>query len=142
MTVLAQVRSVSTRPMKNRRGTLTEVVVGDCSGRMKLVFFNHRHSQLRLNAWGMFAGTVGEYRGEKQFAHPDMHLLDGADDEGASHHHRGAACQVDAVVVEQGQHRLGGGGRERALSGEQPAQAHRIRTVDVLARVDGVAQRG
>ena len=29
----------------------------------------------------MFAGTVGEYRGEKQFAHPDMHLLDGADDD-------------------------------------------------------------
>jgi ATP-dependent DNA helicase RecG len=81
VTVLAQVRSVNTRPMKNRRGTLTEVVVGDGSGRMKLVFFNHRHAHLKPNAWGMFAGTVGEYRGEKQFAHPDMHLLDGADDD-------------------------------------------------------------
>ncbi len=81
VTVLAQVRSVNTRPMRNRKGTLTEVVVGDGSGRMKLVFFNHRHASLRVNAWGMFAGTVGEYRGEKQFAHPDMHLLDGADDD-------------------------------------------------------------
>ncbi|MDT0277237.1 ATP-dependent DNA helicase RecG [Blastococcus goldschmidtiae] len=81
VTVLAQVRSVSTRPMRNRRGSLTEVVVGDGSGRMKLVFFNHRHAQLKPGAWGMFAGTVGEWRGEKQFAHPDMHLLDGADDE-------------------------------------------------------------
>ncbi len=81
VTVLAQVRSVTTRPMRNRRGTLTEVVVGDGSGRMKLVFFNHRHAQLEPNAWGMFAGTVGEWRGEKQFAHPDMHLLEGADDE-------------------------------------------------------------
>jgi len=81
VTVLAQVRSVNTRPMRNRKGTLTEVVVGDGSGRMKLVFFNHRHASLRANAWGMFAGTVGEYRGEKQFAHPDMHLLDGADDD-------------------------------------------------------------
>lgn len=81
VTVLAQVRSVTTRPMRNRRGSLTEVVVGDGSGRMKLVFFNHRHAQLKPNAWGMFAGTVGEWRGEKQFAHPDMHLLDGADDE-------------------------------------------------------------
>jgi ATP-dependent DNA helicase RecG len=81
VTVLAQVRSVTTRPMRNRRGTLTEVVVGDGSGRMKLVFFNHRHAQLKPNAWGMFAGTVGEWRGEKQFAHPDMHLLEGADDE-------------------------------------------------------------
>src|ERR671916_2099996 len=76
VTVLAQVRSVTTRPMRQKKGTLTEVVVGDGSGRMKLVFFNHRHTALRVNAWGMFAGTVGEYRGEKQFAHPDMHLLD------------------------------------------------------------------
>jgi ATP-dependent DNA helicase RecG len=81
VTVLAQVRSVTTRPMRNRRGSLTEVVVGDGSGRMKLVFFNHRHAQLKPNAWGMFAGTVGEWRGEKQFAHPDMHLLDGAEDD-------------------------------------------------------------
>ena len=81
VTVLAQVRSVNTRPMRQKRGTLTEVVVGDGSGRMKLVFFNHRHAALRVGAWGMFAGTVGEYRGEKQFAHPDMHLLDGADDD-------------------------------------------------------------
>ena len=81
VTVLAQVRSVTTRPMRNRRGSLTEVVVGDGSGRMKLVFFNHRHAQLKPNAWGMFAGTVGEWRGEKQFAHPDMHLLEGTDDE-------------------------------------------------------------
>ncbi|RZU32756.1 ATP-dependent DNA helicase RecG [Blastococcus saxobsidens] len=81
VTVLAQIRSVTTRPMRNRRGSLTEVVVGDGSGRMKLVFFNHRHAHLKVNAWGMFAGTVGEYRGEKQFAHPDMHLLDNSDDE-------------------------------------------------------------
>jgi ATP-dependent DNA helicase RecG len=81
VTVLAQVRSVTTRPMRNRRGSLTEVVVGDGSGRMKLVFFNHRHAQLKVDAWGMFAGTVGEWRGEKQFAHPDMHLLDAADDD-------------------------------------------------------------
>jgi ATP-dependent DNA helicase RecG len=76
VTVLAQVRSVTTRSMRHKKGTLTEVVVGDGSSRMKLVFFNRRHAHLQVNAWGMFAGTVGEYRGEKQFAHPDMHLLD------------------------------------------------------------------
>ena len=81
VTVLAQVRSVTTRPMQRRKGTLTEVVVGDGSGRMKLVFFNRRHAALKPNAWGMFAGTVGEYRGEKQFAHPDMHLITGDADE-------------------------------------------------------------
>src|SRR3954454_91826 len=50
VTVLAQVRSVTTRPMRNRKGTLTEVVVGDGSGRMKLVFFNHRHAALKVGA--------------------------------------------------------------------------------------------
>jgi ATP-dependent DNA helicase RecG len=45
VTVLAQVRSVNTRPMRNRRGTITEVTVGDGAGSMKLVFFNHKHAR-------------------------------------------------------------------------------------------------
>ena len=79
VTVLARVERVERRPMRTRRGTLTEVVVGDGdgTGRMKLVFFNSKHPALKVGAWGMFAGTVGSYRGEKQFAHPDMHLFDG-----------------------------------------------------------------
>src|SRR4051812_2419824 len=80
VTVLGKVLSVESRQMRTRKGRLTEVVVGDGEGgpgRMKLVFFNHKHSALRVGAWGMFAGTVGAYRGEKQFAHPDMHLFDG-----------------------------------------------------------------
>src|SRR5215218_2545479 len=80
VTVLGKVLSVESRQMRSRKGRLTEVVVGDGEGgpgRMKLVFFNHKHSALRVGAWGMFAGTVGSYRGEKQFAHPDMHLFDG-----------------------------------------------------------------
>ena len=81
VTVLAQVRKVTTRPMRQRRGTLTEVTVGDGAGTMQLVFFNHRHAHLREGAWGLFAGTVGEYRNSKQFAHPDFHLITGDDDE-------------------------------------------------------------
>src|SRR4051812_29388628 len=80
VTVLGKVLSVESRQMRTRKGRLTEVVVGDGEGgpgRMKLVFFNHKHGALRVGAWGMFAGTVGAYRGEKQFAHPDMHLFDG-----------------------------------------------------------------
>jgi ATP-dependent DNA helicase RecG len=80
VTVLAQVRSVNTRPMRQRKGTLTEVTVGDGAGTMKLVFFNHRHGKLSPGAWGLFAGTVGRYQGQLQFAHPDMHLLTGLDD--------------------------------------------------------------
>src|SRR3712207_5606610 len=81
VTVLAQVRQVTTRQMRQRRGTLTEVTVGDGAGTMQLVFFNHRHAQLRQGDWGLFAGTVGEYRSSKQFAHPDFHLITGDDDE-------------------------------------------------------------
>ncbi|MQA36366.1 ATP-dependent DNA helicase RecG, partial [Modestobacter roseus] len=44
VTVLAQVKKVSSRPMRQRRGTITEVTVGDGAGSMRLVFFNHRHA--------------------------------------------------------------------------------------------------
>jgi ATP-dependent DNA helicase RecG len=81
VTVLAQVRRVVTRKMRSRPGSLTEVTVGDGAGEMQLVFFNRKHGQLHEGAWGLFAGTVGEYRRSKQFAHPDFHLITGDDDE-------------------------------------------------------------
>jgi ATP-dependent DNA helicase RecG len=81
VTVLAQVRRVTTRRMRNRPGSLTEVTVGDGAGEMQLVFFNRKFGALREGAWGLFAGTVGEYRRTKQFAHPDFHLISGDDDE-------------------------------------------------------------
>jgi ATP-dependent DNA helicase RecG len=80
VTILAQVTSVSSRRMKQRHGTITEVTVGDGAGSMKLVFFNYKHSRLQHGAWGLFAGTVGKYQGQLQFTHPDMHLLSGDDD--------------------------------------------------------------
>src|SRR4029453_7768786 len=78
-TILAQVTSVSSRRMRQRHGTITEVTVGDGAGSMKLVFFNAKHARLVHGAWGLFAGTVGSYQGKLQFTHPDMHLLHGDD---------------------------------------------------------------
>ncbi|MCZ2850771.1 ATP-dependent DNA helicase RecG [Modestobacter sp. VKM Ac-2978] len=83
VTVLAQVKSVSTRRMQQRRGTLTEVTVGDGAGSMRLVFFNNRHAHLDVGEWGLFAGTVGLWRGDKQFTHPDCHIITGDDDDWA-----------------------------------------------------------
>ncbi|MBY3554432.1 ATP-dependent DNA helicase RecG [Modestobacter lapidis] len=83
VTVLAQVRSVSTRPMRQRRGNLTEVTVGDGAGSMRLVFFNHRHAHLAVGEWGLFAGTVGKWQGALQFTHPDCHVITGDDDDWA-----------------------------------------------------------
>ncbi|MGY1602997.1 ATP-dependent DNA helicase RecG [Geodermatophilus sp. SYSU D00815] len=81
VTVLAQVKTVNSRRMRNRPGSMTEVTVSDGANSMQLVFFNRRHGQLKPGDWGLFAGTVGEYRRSKQFAHPDFHLLTGDDDE-------------------------------------------------------------
>ena len=81
VTVLAQVRKVSTRPMRQRRGMLTEVTVGDGAGSMQLVFFNAKHAQLKAGDWGMFAGTVGMWQGKLQFSHPDCQVMTGDDDQ-------------------------------------------------------------
>jgi ATP-dependent DNA helicase RecG len=85
VTVLAQVKNVETRRMRQRRGSLTEVTVSDGGSTLKLVFFNHRHAHLGPGEWGLFAGTVGQYRDRLQLTHPDMHLLrgDGDDDDWA-----------------------------------------------------------
>jgi ATP-dependent DNA helicase RecG len=79
VTILAQVKTVSSRRMRQRHGTITEVTVGDGAGSMKLVFFNNKHAKLVHGGWGLFAGTVGSYQGKLQFTHPDCHMLD--DDE-------------------------------------------------------------
>jgi ATP-dependent DNA helicase RecG len=81
VTVLAKVQSVNTRKMRNRPGMMTEVVIGDGASSMQLVFFNRKHGDLVPGAWGLFAGTVGEYRHKKQFAHPDFHMITGDQDE-------------------------------------------------------------
>src|SRR5215213_1724453 len=81
VTILAQVKSVSTRRMRQRHGTITEVSVGDGAGSMKLVFFNNKHAKLEQHAWGLFAGTVGTYAGQLQFTHPDCHMLDSEKDD-------------------------------------------------------------
>ncbi|MEU2349284.1 ATP-dependent DNA helicase RecG [Modestobacter sp. NPDC049651] len=83
VTVLAEVRQVSTRPMRQRRGMLTEVTVGDGAGSMRLVFFNNKHPKLAVGAWGLFAGTVGKWQGALQFTHPDCHVITGDDDDWA-----------------------------------------------------------
>ena len=83
VTVLAQVKRVSTRKMQRRHGTLTEVTVGDGAGSMRLVFFNNRHAHLAVGEWGLFAGTVGRWQGDLQFTHPDCHVITGDDDDWA-----------------------------------------------------------
>ncbi|WP_092658311.1 ATP-dependent DNA helicase RecG [Actinopolymorpha singaporensis] len=77
VTVQAEIKSVKTRPMRNRRGNILEVVVTDGSGELKLTFFNQqwRANQLQQGMRGLFAGKIDSYRGTMQLSHPHFVLF-------------------------------------------------------------------
>ncbi|HVB26862.1 MAG TPA: DEAD/DEAH box helicase, partial [Mycobacteriales bacterium] len=78
VTVLAQVRAVRTRRMTSRPGTITEVIVTDGTGELRLTFFKQawRQGALAVGCHGLFAGKVRMYKGARELAHPDLALLD------------------------------------------------------------------
>ncbi|MBN9214419.1 MAG: ATP-dependent DNA helicase RecG [Microbacterium sp. SCN 70-200] len=78
VTIVAEVRSVSSRPMQQRRGTIVEVVISDGEGALTLTFFNQkwRADQLTVGRQGIFSGKVGQFKGHQQLAHPDYALFD------------------------------------------------------------------
>jgi ATP-dependent DNA helicase RecG len=84
VTILAQVLQANARSMNTRPGRLLEAVVGDGSGRtLTLTFFAKKpgviewhQKRLQRGSKGLFAGTVGEYRGKRQLTHPEYVLLD------------------------------------------------------------------
>ncbi|MFT4219494.1 MAG: ATP-dependent DNA helicase RecG [Microbacterium sp.] len=78
VTIVAEVVRAAERRMKNRKGSLLEVVISDGHGQLSLTFFNQawRLKDLQPGRRGIFSGKVGEYRGTQQFAHPDYELFD------------------------------------------------------------------
>ncbi|HEY3735514.1 MAG TPA: ATP-dependent DNA helicase RecG [Streptosporangiaceae bacterium] len=86
VTVLAQVVSVSSRPMGHRKGTIVEVIVTDGVGRLVLTFFSGGRGspwQRRLTpgTHALFSGEVSTFRGRRQLVHPDCEPIT-ADDAG------------------------------------------------------------
>jgi ATP-dependent DNA helicase RecG len=77
VTLVAEVVSAKQRPMRQKRGSVLEVVISDGTGLVTLTFFNQawRQKDLVPGSRGMFAGKVGAYRGERQLAHPDYELF-------------------------------------------------------------------
>jgi ATP-dependent DNA helicase RecG len=77
VTVLAQIKAVTTRAMRNRRGKLTEVTVTDGRGTLTLAFFRQpwREKELKPGLHGLFAGQVSSYGRKRQLIHPDCELL-------------------------------------------------------------------
>jgi ATP-dependent DNA helicase RecG len=81
VTVQAMIASVSTRPMRNRRGSIFEAVVTDGRGKLTLTFFGKgrqdwREAAMRPGRHGLFSGQVSTFRGKRQLSHPDCELLD------------------------------------------------------------------
>src|SRR5215469_6593905 len=80
VTVQAMIASVSTRRMRNRRGTILEAVVTDGHGTLTLTFFGKgrqdwRERQLAPGLHGLFSGQVSTFRGKRQLAHPEYELI-------------------------------------------------------------------
>jgi ATP-dependent DNA helicase RecG len=78
VTLLAQVQSVSVKPMRARRGNMLEITLGDGSGAtLTCTFFNQawRERELRRGRWGLFAGKVTDFRGKRQLNGPAYQLL-------------------------------------------------------------------
>src|SRR6266702_4078905 len=80
VTVQAMIASVSTRPMRNRRGSIFEAVVTDGHGKLTLTFFGKgrqdwRERQLAPGLRGLFSGQVSTFRGKRQLSHPEYELI-------------------------------------------------------------------
>jgi ATP-dependent DNA helicase RecG len=77
VTVAAQVRKVNVRPMRQRRGNLLEVTVGDGRRSLTLTFFNQawRERELQVGRWGLFAGKVTKFRDTLQLNSPQYQLV-------------------------------------------------------------------
>ncbi|MBO0607633.1 ATP-dependent DNA helicase RecG [Myceligenerans salitolerans] len=82
VTVMARVVQATVRSMRNRRGALLEAVITDGRHRLSLTFFGkHRGSlyaheqRLVPGSTGLFTGTVGLYRGERQLTHPAFLMM-------------------------------------------------------------------
>src|ERR1044072_22659 len=88
-TVMARVKSVNERRMRQRRGTILEVVITDGSRTLECKFFNFRQFQFRVpvGSSALFAGKVSIYKNKLQLTNPDYQPLteeeEGADAGGA-----------------------------------------------------------
>lgn len=80
VTIVAEVRSVSVRSMRERRGKLLEVVIGDGADELALTFFGQewRKNELLVGRRGMFSGKVGVYKRARQLSNPDYEMFDAA----------------------------------------------------------------
>ena len=78
VTLIARVVSSSTRDMRARPGKLTDVVITDDAGTLKVSFFNafRARAELLPGRRALFSGKVTRYAGKLSLTNPDFQLLD------------------------------------------------------------------
>jgi ATP-dependent DNA helicase RecG len=106
VTLLAQVKSATVRPMRARKGTMLEITIGDGSGAtLTCTFFNQawRERDLRTGRWGLFAGKVTDFRGKRQLNGPAYQLLraDATQDEAAEEIEEFAGAMIPVYPAAQ-----------------------------------------
>lgn len=97
VTVMARISQITNRPLRQRKGSILDVVVTDGTGFLTLTFFNQawRERDLKVGMTGLFAGTVGAFKGKRQLTHPDYEIVpDDGDQERAAGDFAGALLPV------------------------------------------------
>ncbi len=82
--VVAEVKSATTRPMRQRRGRMLTVVITDGRHDVEVAFFDARGHEHKLlpGTKAIFAGEVTRYRSQYQLAHPGYTVLDATEASG------------------------------------------------------------
>ncbi len=80
--VVGEVKSASTRPMRNRRGSMLSAILTDGRSEIEMTFFNARghEDKLRPGAKVIAGGQVSHFRERRQLAHPGYTLISDLDD--------------------------------------------------------------
>ncbi|GAA3700066.1 ATP-dependent DNA helicase RecG [Terrabacter ginsenosidimutans] len=77
--VVAEVKTATTRSMRNRRGKMLTVVIGDDLGNeLDVTFFSAygHEGKLKPGVRGFFVGQIGAYGRRLQLTHPEYELFD------------------------------------------------------------------
>ncbi|MDX6242842.1 MAG: ATP-dependent helicase RecG [Frankiales bacterium] len=86
VTVVAKVVSSKKIPMRQRKGTVTKLVVTDGHGQLEIAFFSRGGwfgGDLLPGRTGLFTGTVTRFNQTRQLTHPQYKLLEDLDEAGA-----------------------------------------------------------
>ncbi len=78
VTVQAEVRSFKNLKNKSKAGSRQEVIIGDGSGQLTLMFFNQhwREKDLKPGRRGLFSGQISVFNNKRQLTHPEYQLID------------------------------------------------------------------